>query len=126
VVWKPSEKTPLTAIATHALFMRAVQRFGSDAPEGLAELIIGGRDTGAQMVDDKRVSLVSATGSTRMGKQVAEACAKRLPAPSRTRWQQCHDRGTERGSGNGGARHHFLCGRYCRTTLHHSASLVRA
>jgi acyl-CoA reductase-like NAD-dependent aldehyde dehydrogenase len=78
VVWKPSEKTPLTAIATHALFMRAVQRFGSDAPEGLAELIIGGRDTGAQMVDDKRVSLVSATGSTRMGKQVAEACAKRL------------------------------------------------
>ncbi|WP_229793268.1 aldehyde dehydrogenase family protein, partial [Undibacterium squillarum] len=78
VVWKPSEKTPLTAIATHALFMRAVQRFGSDAPEGLAELIIGGRDTGAQMVDDKRVALVSATGSTRMGKQVAEACAKRL------------------------------------------------
>jgi aldehyde dehydrogenase (NAD+) len=78
VVWKPSEKTPLTAIATHALFMRAVQRFGSDAPEGLAELIIGGRDTGAHMVDDKRVALVSATGSTRMGKQVAEACAKRL------------------------------------------------
>lgn len=78
VTWKPSEKTPLTAIATHALFMKAVARFGSDAPAGLAELIIGARDTGAQMVEDKRVALVSATGSTRMGRQVAEACAKRL------------------------------------------------
>lgn len=78
VTWKPSEKTPLTAIATHALFMKAVARFGSDAPAGLAELIIGGRDTGAQMVEDKRVALVSATGSTRMGRQVAEVCAKRL------------------------------------------------
>lgn len=78
VVWKPSEKTPLTAIATHALFMKAVSRFGSDAPDGLAELIIGGRDSGAQMVEDKRIALVSATGSTRMGKQVAEVCARRL------------------------------------------------
>lgn len=81
VTWKPSEKTPLTALATHALFMKAVARFnktGNDAPEGLAELIIGARDTGAQMVEDKRVALVSATGSTRMGRQVAEVCAKRL------------------------------------------------
>ena len=81
VTWKPSEKTPLTAVATHALFMKAVARFnatGNDAPEGLAELIIGARDTGARMVEDKRVALVSATGSTRMGRQVAEVCAKRL------------------------------------------------
>lgn len=81
VTWKPSEKTPLTALATHALFMRAVARFnatGNDAPAGLAELIIGDRATGAQMVEDKRVVLVSATGSTRMGRQVAEVCAKRL------------------------------------------------
>ncbi|MFZ6674467.1 aldehyde dehydrogenase family protein [Undibacterium sp. Xuan67W] len=78
VTWKPSEKTPLTALATHALFMKAVAKFGSDAPEGLAELIIGERNIGAQMVNDKRVALVSATGSTRMGRQVAEACAKRL------------------------------------------------
>ncbi|MDE2427761.1 MAG: aldehyde dehydrogenase family protein [Burkholderiales bacterium] len=81
VTWKPSEKTPLTAIATHALFQKAVARFnasGNDAPEGLAELIIGAREAGAQMVDDKRIALVSATGSTRMGRQVAEACAKRL------------------------------------------------
>lgn len=78
VIWKPSEKTPLTAIATHALFMKAVTRFGSDAPEGLAELIIGGRDAGASMVADPRIKLVSATGSTRMGKQVAAVCAQRL------------------------------------------------
>jgi aldehyde dehydrogenase (NAD+) len=78
VVWKPSEKTPLTAIATHALFMRAAARFGSDAPEGLAQLVIGDRDSGAALVDDRRVPLVSATGSTRMGRQVAERCATRL------------------------------------------------
>ncbi len=81
VTWKPSEKTPLTAVATHALFMKAVARFnltGNDAPAGLAELIIGARETGAQMVEDKRVALVSATGSTRMGRQVAEVCANRL------------------------------------------------
>ncbi|MDO9193467.1 MAG: aldehyde dehydrogenase family protein, partial [Undibacterium sp.] len=81
VTWKPSEKTPLTAIATHTLFLKAIARFNAnsnDAPAGLAELIIGGRDTGARMVEDKRVVLVSATGSTHMGRQIAEVCAKRL------------------------------------------------
>jgi aldehyde dehydrogenase (NAD+) len=78
VVWKPSEKTPLTAIATHALFMKAVSRFGADAPAGLAQLVIGERDAGAVLVDDVRVPVVSATGSTRMGRTVAERCAKRL------------------------------------------------
>ena len=78
VVWKPSEKTPLTAIATHALFMKAVARFGADAPAGLAQLVIGERDVGAVMVDDVRVPVVSATGSTRMGRTVAQQCAKRL------------------------------------------------
>jgi len=78
VVWKPSEKTPLTAIATHALFRKALARFGSDAPEGLAELVIGERDCGAAMVDDKRVPVISATGSTRMGLAVAQRCAQRL------------------------------------------------
>ncbi|GGC58697.1 L-piperidine-6-carboxylate dehydrogenase [Undibacterium terreum] len=78
VTWKPSEKTPLTAVAVHALFQKAVARFGSDAPVGLAELIIGDREAGSQMVNDKRVPLVSATGSTRMGRQVAQDCATRL------------------------------------------------
>ena len=78
VVWKPSEKTPLTALATHALFMKAVARFGSDAPDGLTGLVIGGRDCGTALVDDKRVPVISATGSTRMGRDVAARCAQRL------------------------------------------------
>ncbi|PRC93038.1 aldehyde dehydrogenase family protein [Solimicrobium silvestre] len=78
VTWKPSEKTPLTAIAIHSLFMKAVARFGSDAPAGLAELIIGNSDAGIAMVDDRRVPVVSATGSTRMGRDVAQRCATRL------------------------------------------------
>lgn len=78
VTWKPSEKTPLTAIAVHTLFMKAVSRFGADAPAGLAELIIGNSDAGIAMVDDQRVKVVSATGSTRMGRDVAQRCAARL------------------------------------------------
>ena len=78
VVWKPSEKTPLTAIAVQALFGKALARFGSDAPEGLSEVIIGGHERGQILVDDYRVPLISATGSTRMGRAVAQACAQRL------------------------------------------------
>ncbi|MEN3296683.1 MAG: aldehyde dehydrogenase [Burkholderiales bacterium] len=78
VVWKPSEKTPLTAVAVQALFEKAMVRFGSDAPQGLSQLIIGDHECGAALVDDTRVPLISATGSTRMGRAVAERCAKRL------------------------------------------------
>jgi aldehyde dehydrogenase (NAD+) len=77
VIWKPSEKTPLTALGVQAVFARAVARFG-DAPEGLAQLLIGGCDTGEALARDPRVALVSATGSTRMGKAVAQAVAGRL------------------------------------------------
>jgi aldehyde dehydrogenase (NAD+) len=78
VVWKPSEKTPLTAIAVQALFDKAAARFGADAPQGLSQLIIGDHECGAALVDDARVSLISATGSTRMGRAVAQRCAQRL------------------------------------------------
>jgi aldehyde dehydrogenase (NAD+) len=78
VVWKPSEKTPLTAIAVQALFAKAMERFGSDAPAGLSQLIIGGQVCGQALVDDARIPLISATGSTRMGRIVAERCAHRL------------------------------------------------
>lgn len=61
VVWKPSEKTPLTALATHAIAQRALARFGSDAPAGLLELIIGQRDIGEVLVQDARVPVLSAT-----------------------------------------------------------------
>ena len=78
VIWKPSEKTPLTALGVQAVFERAVARFGDDAPEGLAQLLIGGRNIGEALARDPRVALVSATGSTRMGKAVARTVAGRL------------------------------------------------
>jgi len=77
VVWKPSEKTPLTALACQAIFARAVARFG-DAPVGLSELAIGGAEAGARLADDPRIALVSATGSTRMGRAVAPRVAARF------------------------------------------------
>jgi aldehyde dehydrogenase (NAD+) len=77
VVWKPSEKTPLTALAVKAVFDRAAARFG-DAPAGLLEVIQGSRATGEALVDDARVAVLSATGSTRMGREVAPRVAKRF------------------------------------------------
>ena len=77
VLWKPSEKTPLTALACQALFERAAQRFG-DAPAALSQLLLGGRDVGEALVDDPRVALVSATGSTRMGREVGPRVARRF------------------------------------------------
>jgi aldehyde dehydrogenase (NAD+) len=77
VVWKPSEKTPLTAVAVQALFERAAERFGN-APEGLSQVVQGARETGEALVDDPRVALVSATGSTRMGRTVAPRVAARF------------------------------------------------
>ncbi|MER9129151.1 aldehyde dehydrogenase family protein [Mesorhizobium sp. M0601] len=78
VVWKPSEKTPLTALACEAIFARAVKRFGADAPQGLAPVLIGDRAVGEILVDHPRVPLVSATGSTRMGRDVGPRLAKRF------------------------------------------------
>ncbi len=77
VVWKPSEKTPLAAVAVQALFDRAMARFG-DAPAHLSQVVQGGRETGEALVDDPRVALVSATGSTRMGRAVAPRVAARF------------------------------------------------
>jgi aldehyde dehydrogenase (NAD+) len=77
VIWKPSEKTPLTAIATEALFRRAAARLDG-IPKDLVALLIGGRDVGEILVDDPRVPLVSATGSTGMGRIVGERLARRF------------------------------------------------
>ncbi len=78
VVWKPSEKTPLTALAVHALMRRAMARFGTEAPAELATLLIGGRDAGQALVEHPKVALVSATGSTAMGRAVAPRLAVRF------------------------------------------------
>ena len=77
VIWKPSEKTPLTALAVEALFRRAAKRFGA-APENLLTVLQGGREVGAALVDDKRVPVISATGSTAMGRIVGERVARRF------------------------------------------------
>jgi len=77
VIWKPSEKTPLVAEAVMTLVRRALDRFG-DAPEGLVQVVQGGRDVGEALVDDKRIALVSATGSTAMGRSVGPRVAQRF------------------------------------------------
>ena len=78
VVWKPSEKAPLTALAVQAVFERAASRFGEDAPSGLLGLLVGGPAIGEALVQDTRVPVVSATGSTRMGRVVGERVAGRF------------------------------------------------
>jgi aldehyde dehydrogenase (NAD+) len=77
VVWKPSEKTPLTALATQALFERAAARFG-EAPRDLSSVMIGGREVGEALAASPRVPLVSATGSTAMGRAVGPVLAARF------------------------------------------------
>ena len=77
VIWKPSEKTPLAAEAVMALVRRALDRFG-DAPAGLVQCVQGGREVGEALVDDRRIALVSATGSTAMGRAVGPRVAQRF------------------------------------------------
>ena len=76
VIWKPSEKTPLSALACQSLLLRAAA--GMDAPEGLSQLVMGGPEVGEAMVDHAGVALVSATGSTRMGRAVGPRVAARF------------------------------------------------
>jgi len=76
VVWKPSELTPLTALACSALLDRAAAEVG--APDGLNQVVLGAAEVGGRLVDDPRVPLVSATGSVAMGRQVAARVAGRL------------------------------------------------
>ena len=76
VVWKPSELTPLTALACQALVERAAADVG--APADVARLVLGGKEIGEQLVDDPRVALLSATGSVRMGQEVGSRVAQRF------------------------------------------------
>ena len=77
VIWKPSIKTPLTALATARLFERALKRFTS-APGHLLQVIMGGRDLRQILLDSPALPLISATGSTKMGRTVAERVARRF------------------------------------------------
>lgn len=82
VIWKPSEKTPLTAPAVQAVFDRAWKRFADAQPAhavaDLNQTLIGGADVGSLLVEDRRVALVSATGSTAMGRAVGPKLAARF------------------------------------------------
>lgn len=76
VIWKPSEKTPLTALACHNLVKNVLKE--NDVPEGVFNLVIGDRKIGEKMANDRRLPLISATGSTPMGKDVGQKVAARL------------------------------------------------
>ena len=75
-VWKPSEKTPLCAVACQHIISEVFEK--NNVPEGVSGLIVGGREVGEWMANDTRIPLVSATGSTRMGKAVGAAIGARL------------------------------------------------
>ena len=76
IVWKPSEKTPLCAIACQKIASDVFKKNG--VPEGVSNLVIGERDLGERMANDTKIPLISATGSTRMGKAVGAAVGARL------------------------------------------------
>jgi aldehyde dehydrogenase (NAD+) len=79
VIWKPSEKAPLSALAVQALFDRACQRFGQpELTHHLSQVLLGLADVGQALVDQPAVALVSATGSTRMGRAVGQRVAARF------------------------------------------------
>lgn len=77
ILWKPSEKAPLVAFAAHELLARTLRDF-SAAPAGLSALLVGGADIGRALVEDPSVPLISATGSTRMGRAVGTSVAARF------------------------------------------------
>ncbi|MES1196439.1 MAG: aldehyde dehydrogenase family protein, partial [Steroidobacter sp.] len=78
VVWKPSEKAPLCALAVNSLFKRACERFGDPSLSALSALLIGDHPVGSILVNHSQVPLISATGSTRIGQLVATQVAQRF------------------------------------------------
>jgi aldehyde dehydrogenase (NAD+) len=78
VIFKPSEKAPLSGLATVKALDRAIARFGDRAPDGLVQIMIGRGDIGAALVASPDVALISATGSTRMGRAVGPKVAERF------------------------------------------------
>ncbi len=78
IIAKPSEKTPLTMLAIQEICNRAMAKFGTDAPEGLVQTVIGGPELGHVLTSSKEMALISATGSVSMGRAVAAEAAKRL------------------------------------------------
>lgn len=78
LILKPSDKSPLSGWATLKALERAIGRFGAEAPEGLAQIVLGGQAPAERLVESPDIALVSATGSTRMGRAVAPKVAARF------------------------------------------------
>lgn len=79
VIWKPSEKAPLCALACQKLFQQAVDQYGRMAPDGLSQVLIGDRSqVGDTLVSSPQIPLISATGSCRMGREVGPRVAERF------------------------------------------------
>ncbi len=78
IIWKPSDKAPLTAVAVHRILSAVLDQFGSDAPSHLSQLAVGSADIGAGLAAHQDVALVSATGSTVMGRSVGSAASARF------------------------------------------------
>lgn len=78
VIFKPSDKAPLSGLATFKALERAIARFGDRAPAGLAQIVLGGAAVAEALVDSPRIALVSATGSSRMGRTVGPKVAARF------------------------------------------------
>ena len=125
VVWKPSEKTPLTALAIQALLERAARRFG-DAPAGLFELLIGGRDVGEILVDDPSRRRRLGDRLDRHGPRGRPAARGALrPRDPRARRQQRRHRDAIRRSRSRGARHRLRRHGHGRPALHDAAPPLR-
>ena len=126
VIWKPSEKTPLTAEAVMSLAARALNRFG-DAPAGLVQLVQGGRDVGETLVDDL-------AHLARLGDRFDGDGSGRRPARGEAVWarasgagrEQCDDRLPLRRSRLGGEGHPVLGGGHGRAALHDAAAADRS
>ena len=78
VIFKPSEKAPLSGLATFKALERAIDQFGERAPAGLAQIALGGSDVAEALVDSPQIALISATGSSRMGRTVGPKVAARF------------------------------------------------
>ena len=112
VVWKPSEKTPLTALACQALLERAHAPSSGAPARGCRQVVIGGPEVGEALVDAPGLALVSATGSTRMGRAVGAARRRAVrPRAARARRQQRDDRRAVGGPRPRHPRHPVLGGR---------------
>jgi aldehyde dehydrogenase (NAD+) len=125
VVWKPSEKTPLSALACLHIVRPVFERNG--VPAGTFGLVSGGAELGQWLAADERVPLVSATGSTRMGRAVAGTRRRAAGTePARTGRQQRHHRFRARRPRPGHSGHCLRGGRYRRAALHHHAAADRS